>query len=57
MMKDNKPQEFKIPPQGSLGILALGAVGLRAWRKVRDEHRANLKKVKNNKEENGKKSS
>jgi hypothetical protein len=25
-----------IPVEGALGLLALGAVGLRAWRKVRD---------------------
>jgi hypothetical protein len=26
-------KEYKITPQGSLGILALGHVGLRLWRK------------------------
>lgn len=29
--KDGKP--FEIPLQGSLGILALGDIGLMAWRK------------------------
>lgn len=34
--KDKKP-EFIIPEKGSIGLLALGAVGLKAWRKVRRE--------------------
>ncbi len=29
-------QQFQIPVEGSLGLLALGDVGLREWRKVRD---------------------
>lgn len=37
-------KEFKIPVPGTLGILALGARGVRAWRKVREEyHRQNPK--------------
>ena len=28
---------YEIPVEGSLGLLALGAVGLIAWRKKRDE--------------------
>lgn len=38
---ENKPTPNKviITPQGSLGLLALGAVGLREWRKVRDAHK------------------
>ena len=43
---------YEIPPEGSLGLLALGAVGLKAWREVRnayfeehaDEIKANLEK-------------
>ncbi len=27
-----------IPVEGSLGLLALGAVGITEWRKVRDAH-------------------
>jgi hypothetical protein len=27
---------YVIPPEGSLGLLALGAVGLKAWREKRD---------------------
>lgn len=33
-------EEFKVPPGGSLGLLALGAVGIRAWRKAREEYDA-----------------
>ena len=29
---------FKVPPGGSLGILALGSVGIRAWKKVKKEY-------------------
>lgn len=32
----NRP-EFKITEKGSLGLLALGDIGLRAWRKVKQE--------------------
>ncbi|HCK21370.1 MAG TPA: hypothetical protein DHW15_04180 [Bacteroidetes bacterium] len=31
--KDGQP--FPVPPEGSLGLLALGYVGLVAWRQVR----------------------
>ena len=30
-------RKYDIPIEGSLGLLALGAVGLKAWRKVRRE--------------------
>lgn len=33
---DGKP--FKVPPGGSLGLLALGSVGVRAWKKARKEY-------------------
>lgn len=33
-------QKFEIPESGSLGLLALGYVGLVAWRKKRDELQA-----------------
>ena len=32
-----KKVEFEITEKGSLGLLALGDIGLRAWRKVRQE--------------------
>lgn len=28
-------QSFDIPPEGSLGLLALGAVAMKPWRKIR----------------------
>ena len=37
-MKDKKkriPLKIEITPQGSLGVLALGANGVKAWRKVK----------------------
>ena len=30
---------IEIPADGSLGLLALGAVGIKAWRKKRDEEK------------------
>lgn len=33
--KTEKKEQFIITEKGSLGILALGDVGLRAWRKVK----------------------
>tara|TARA_B100001971_G_C18132168_1_gene505458 strand:+ start:67 stop:210 length:144 start_codon:yes stop_codon:yes gene_type:complete len=35
MSKQKKVEPFKIPVKGSLGILALGDIGVRAWREVR----------------------
>lgn len=29
---------FQVPPGGSLGILALGAKGIRAWKKVKKDY-------------------
>jgi MYXO-CTERM domain-containing protein len=34
--KPSTAKPAQIPKEGALGLLALGAVGLRAWRKVRD---------------------
>lgn len=34
-MKEEKI--YEIPKEGSLGILALGSVGVKAWRKERDQ--------------------
>ena len=33
----------EIPTDGSLGLLALGAVGIKAWRKKREEEELKLK--------------
>jgi hypothetical protein len=53
-MAENKKQpSFEITPAGSLGLLALGAVGLRKWREVRDAHRANNKKEDSKEKEDG----
>ncbi|HIE02847.1 MAG TPA: hypothetical protein EYP59_21625 [Thiotrichaceae bacterium] len=30
-------KEMDIPPEGALGLLALGAVGIKAWRQARKE--------------------
>jgi len=48
-MSDNsKNKSVEIPVQGNLGILAYGDIGLKAWRKKRDEEYAKMK----NKEKN-----
>jgi hypothetical protein len=43
-MSENKKNTFKITPEGSLGLLALGAIGLRKWREVRDSDKIKSKK-------------
>ena len=43
--------EYEIPVEGSLGLLALGAVGLHAWRKKRDEHKAKQQNKQSNSNE------
>jgi hypothetical protein len=35
---------FEVPPGGSLGLLALGNVGVRAWKKAAAEYQAKEKK-------------
>lgn len=35
IIMNGKP--FDIPPGGTLGILALGNVGIRAWKKAKEE--------------------
>jgi hypothetical protein len=42
-MQKKKNVEYKITPQGSLGLLALGDVGVKLWR---DSISKNLKKKK-----------
>ena len=36
-------QPFQVPPEGSLGLLALGHIGLLAWRQVRGDVVAQVK--------------
>jgi hypothetical protein len=48
--KNKEYPTYEIPVDGSLGLLALGAVGLEAWRKVRRE--AIRKEIKKSKELN-----
>lgn len=43
---DNQ-KPYTIPKEGSLGLLALGDVGLRKWREVRDGKRDKEKSSKN----------
>ncbi|MFD2542379.1 hypothetical protein ACFSSB_08615 [Lacinutrix gracilariae] len=47
--KSENLAEFKIPKEGSLGLLAFGDIGLREWRKVKS------KMNKNNENSNGQK--
>ena len=35
-----KNKVYKVPKKGSLGLLAMGDKGLRAWREVRDQKEA-----------------
>jgi len=43
-------QEYKVTPQGSLGLLALGHIGVKAWRnaiqEAKKEREAELKNAK-----------
>ena len=43
-------EEFKLTAQGSIGILALGSVGIRKWREVVKEKQKS-KKAKSKKDE------
>lgn len=47
-MKDKKVIEM--PPEGSLGVLALGDIGIKLWREAREKAR----KERKNKAEDGK---
>jgi hypothetical protein len=46
-------KEYQITSQGSLGLLALGHVGLRKWREVVEKEKI---EIRNSPKENGKKS-
>ena len=52
--KENKKIIFDVGPEGSLGLLALGAVGLKAWREKRGELKI-IKEPKKAKSKNEKK--
>jgi len=47
IIMNNKP--FEVPPGGSLGLLALGNVGVRAWRKAAASYKETI--LKGNDEE------
>jgi len=38
MEKNNDEINYEITPQGSLGLLAYGDIGLREWRKVKSNN-------------------
>jgi hypothetical protein len=42
--KEKKSLQYQITKEGSLGILALGAVGVQAWRKFKEENDEQKKK-------------
>lgn len=44
----NVNQVFEIPIEGSLGLLAYGARGIEAWRKKKQEVKAQQEKKKEN---------
>lgn len=46
--KKNILSNSEIPAGGSLGLLALGAVGIKAWRKKREEEEQKLKNNQKN---------
>jgi hypothetical protein len=48
-----KNQFYTITPQGSLGLLALGDIGIQEWRKAREKSKSESTKVK--KEQNERK--
>jgi len=37
VIRNQKGDEYIVPPGGSLGLLALGSVGVRAWKKAKKE--------------------
>ena len=41
-------KEVKVTAQGSLGILALGAEGIRIWRKAVEDEKKNKRNAKKN---------
>lgn len=53
MSKKDKEQEkiYEVPEEGSLGLLALGDLGLKAWREKMAVEKAKEEKQKDNKKE------
>ena len=51
--KQTGVKEYKIPVLGSLGLLALGDVGLKMWREKRDIESARQKKKSENSKSKG----
>jgi hypothetical protein len=50
IINDKTKQEFVIPPGGSLGLLALGNIGVRAWKKAKKNgKKLKIKTLKKNK--------
>lgn len=44
--KTNEGVNFDVPPQGSLGLLALGDIGVIAWRQAREKaHQEKLAEI------------
>ena len=46
--KIKSSETFEIPANGALGLLALGAAGIKAWRKKREEEKSKLKSKQEN---------
>ena len=55
MSKEEKSKEFEIPIDGSIGLLALGDVGLKKWREVKAKFEAEMKNKKVEGKKNGNK--
>jgi len=51
----SEKREYKIPALGSLGLLALGDIGLKKWREVRGEIKVKTKEKQDIKEGDGEK--
>ena len=59
MSEDKKSEipKFNIPIEGSLGLLALGAVGYIAWKKKKEESKPKENNSTENTEKDGKETS
>lgn len=47
--KEKDPKEYTVTAQGSLGLLALGHVGVRAWREAMTKEKQTEKEKKKSK--------